>query len=234
MGDCLKFDCYYEMINGKSRFIGSSDTIMLSKEKGLETKQQGWFFASKHEHEFMKNTNPFVEEMLDSMGFELGYCTISFFYKDGLFYAFEAGFRLSGEHSYDYQQVHDNDSHLVDLICYHVGLPIPERQQRNNNIMMLSYNLYVRDESGDVVESVDTKELENMPNIKAVVHTVNKGSELEKDTPVKICMVNVVGENEASILESILAINEKVKVIGKKGEKKFFQPITTIEGFNRC
>ena len=228
MGDSLKFDCYYEIIDSKVFYIGSSDTLMLSSDKGMETKQQGWFFPSSREEEFKKNYSPIVEKMIESMGFEFGYCTISFFYKDGIFYAFETGFRLSGEHSYDYQRCTQGNDYMTDMLYYHLGLPLPPRSTSRTDVMMLSYNLFVNEPIDETIASLDMGDVVSEQQIKTITAYVHKGSTIEKDVPKKIAMCNIVGSNTESISECIRLINKSISIKGSNGQLNLYSPLEEL------
>jgi biotin carboxylase len=224
MGGALKFDCYYEIVDHKVSFIGSSDTLMLSIDKGMETKQQGWLFPSSCEEHFKKEFSPTVEKMIESMGFDFGYCTISFFYKDGDFFAFEAGFRFSGEHSYDYQRCTQGNDYMIDMLHYHLGLPLPPRSTNRNNLMMLSYNLYVNTPNEDIIKYVDLGDLASQQSIKTITTYVHAGTQIKKSVPTKVAMCNIVDKDKELISKSISLINESVCIKGIGGKLELFSP----------
>ena len=100
----IKFDVFYVIHQGVPYLIGTNDTVMCQGKKGYGTLQKAWLFPSIYEKEYMKECEGKVRNMLCGMNIDYGYITMSSFYKDHHFWFFECGFRLSGEHSYNFAE----------------------------------------------------------------------------------------------------------------------------------
>ena len=119
--DGVKIDVYYLIQDGNVLFIGSNDTVMYDNRYGNEIMQNAWTFPSKYETDYLNKIDGKAKKMIHDLGFIDGYATMSAFYKDGNFYFFEAGFRLSGEMSFNYYNVHTGIDYLKSMILYSVG-----------------------------------------------------------------------------------------------------------------
>ena len=146
------------------------------------------------------------------------------FFKDGDFFAFEAGFRFSGEHSYDYQRCTQGNDYMIDMLHYHLGLPLPPRSTNRNNLMMLSYNLYVNTPNEDIIKYVDLGDLASQQSIKTITTYVHAGTQIKKNVPTKVAMCNIVDKDKELISKSISLINESVCIKGIGGKLELFSP----------
>jgi len=230
MDGALKFDCYYEVVNNNPILIGTSDTLMLSTQKGMETMQKAWSFPSKHELEFINNVSTKVKKMIASLKFDFGYCTISFFYKNGTFYAFESGFRLSGEHSFNYQRITCGRDYLDDMIDYQMGNSVQPCVNTNCNDKMLVYNIYANICQNDSIQFVENeKELLQQDAIISIVKyfCVNMPSEISG--PIKVAMCSIKGRDNNEIADVIECINRYFVLKCMSGRRQIMIQLSSNE-----
>lgn len=230
MGNALKFDCYYEIIDGVPYLLGTSDTIMLSNLAGNETLQKAWSYPSKVENEYKELLADKVETMITDMNFSFGYCTISFFFNNASFYAFEAGFRLSGEHSFNYQIISQGNNYLDDMIDYSLGQPLIPREhtnKENNAIKMLTYNIYIDSIEGMVIDQIDCLEsIKCLNNVISTISYVYNGYVSSSSKPLKVAMCSIQGESAAEIWSVVEHIHKLIRVTTNLGIKHIINPLS--------
>lgn len=125
--DGIKFDVYYLIQYGKPILIGTSDTIMYGGK--CKILQKAWTFPSVYENLFLCEYDCRVKRMLDGLGIQNGYATLSAFYVKNSLCFFEAGFRLSGELSFNYYQAITGINYLDFMIDCALGQNVIRMKQ---------------------------------------------------------------------------------------------------------
>ncbi len=111
----VKFDAYYEIIDGHIELISTDDVINASKNGTDKVVQSGWMLPSIHQEAFRKKVDANMRKMIEHMEIKDGYIFFSGFAdKKSDFVFFECGFRLCGGHLYNY----------FPLMGYHNNLDI--------------------------------------------------------------------------------------------------------------
>lgn len=223
----VKFDCYYVINDSIIELLCTSDTLMHSKStKGHETIQKAWMIPSLFERSFRDKYDALFKNMIHHLGFENGYTSISCFYKEGVCYVFEAGFRLTGGHSFDYQYATSGSSYLHTMISYSLGLPIQQFIPPKHQSKALTYNLYISTQNTEKVRSVEGLEsLKDDKHFITVIPKVNIGTEIQPDKPTKFAMVTVLADSFDEVRSRIDLINKRIYV---KTESKVYYSDTTI------
>ena len=142
IGDGTKVDVYYYVKEGETRLLGTSDTIMCQRAEGSKVLQNAWPFPSSHEETYIREVDPAVRAMINGIGIDNCYLTISLFWRDGRFYCFEAGFRLSGEMSFNYYSAISGYDYLDDMIRFSVGdttMPLPKTDLKNTSFRSVEF-----------------------------------------------------------------------------------------------
>lgn len=121
--DGTKVDLYYYVKGGNIALLGTSDTIMCNGKSGAPILQKAWTFPSRYESQYVSEEDGKIRKMLHGIGLKNGYVTMSAFYRNDRFYFFEAGFRLSGELSYNYYDYISGINYIDTLLDYSLGLP---------------------------------------------------------------------------------------------------------------
>ena len=127
--DGIKVDFYYYVKDGKVYLLGTSDTVMCEGELGAPILQKAWVFPSRYDKQYILEDDEKIRKML--LGIEIinGYATMSAFYRNGKFYFFEAGFRLSGELSYNYYNHISGINYIDTLLDYSLGISNNEKYE---------------------------------------------------------------------------------------------------------
>lgn len=214
IGDGVKFDCSYYISDGNVHLIETCDTIMLSNHKGCETLQKAWTFPSKFEEEYIKNVDTKVKLMLSSLGMKCGIANISFFYRHGNFFVFEAGFRLGGGHSYHYQRNSDGIDYLSALIKFSLNEPyVVNEHISKNRGYSITYNIYTKILHGEVINSVHGEEIMKNSNcIVSYLPCLYNGFKVEINKPIRVGMCTIYSKDIKSIIDSVKEINNAIMV----------------------
>ena len=227
----IKFDVYYYVQNGHPYFIGSSDTIMCKGTQGAPILQKCWPFKSKYEEEYHQQVEENILKMLKGLNIKNAYATMSAFYVNGHFYFFEAGFRLSGEMSFNYQEANTGYNYIETMIRYAVSdidtEIYTEIQTQVKHCAVL--NFFVTD--GIVGELVGMKKLINNSNIYALNLYLKEGDEIINLTDVykKGAMITIICKNKKDLKNTIDWINENFDIIGINNESMIYEKVSISE-----
>ena len=96
---------------------------MCDGKSGAPILQKAWTFPSRYESQYVSEEDGKIRKMLHGIGLKNGDVTMSAFYRNDRFYFFEAGFRLSGELSYNYYDYISGINYIDTLLDYSLGLP---------------------------------------------------------------------------------------------------------------
>ena len=223
-----KVDVYYYVKKGEIRLLGTSDTIMCKGTYGSKVLQNAWPFPSHHETQYLKDVDSVVQAMIRGIGIDNCYLTISFFWRNGEFYCFEAGFRLSGEMSFNYYSAISGYDYLDDMIRFSLGdegTPLPVEQPKNLKCVIL--NFYSLD--GIIGMITGIKEINQLPEVFDFLPYCEKGESIENKTRVlkKIGMCTLVAESSDSLCKSVDAVNASFKVLSQEGKDLIYERLSS-------
>lgn len=213
--DGMKFDSAYYIENSKSHLIETCDTVMLHREKGSEKVQNAWTYPSKHEQEYVEKVDGAVRRMLDSLNMPCGVANISFFYRDGIFYIFETGFRLGGGHSFDYQRASGGVDYLEKMleyavrgICSDIKIELP-----HDRGYALTYNVYVEPSfSGEIDEIKGLDTIRKQSGLITFVQMTQTGDSVEKGNPFMLMKCTWHSSTLNHIIDHVNEVNKIVRV----------------------
>lgn len=175
----VKFDAYYEIVDGKIQLISTDDVINATENGSEKVVQSGWMLPSIHQEAFKKKVDPYMQKMIAHMGIKDGYIFFSGFAdKNSNFAFFECGFRLCGGHLYNYFPLmgfHNN----LDIFILHAltgSSKEAKKQSCNNpNLKCVTVNLYAK---AGVVKSIEGWEkIKLMPDCKFALQYAHIGQE---------------------------------------------------------
>lgn len=215
ISDGMKFDSAYYIENGKSHLIETCDTVMLHREKGSETVQNAWTYPSKHEKEYIEKVDSAVRRMLDSLDMPCGVANISFFYRNGIFYIFETGFRLGGGHSFDYQRASGGVDYLEKMLEYAVsGRCIDTKiELPDDRGYALTYNVYVESSfSGKIEEIKGLDTVREQSGLITFVQMTQTGDTVEKGVPFMLMKCTWHSSTINQIIDHVNEVNKIVRV----------------------
>lgn len=231
IGDGVKFDCSYAIVEGEPLLIETCDTTMLSKKKGYETLQKAWTFPSCHEQEYLEKVDGSVKAMLKNMGMKYGVANISFFYRNGDFYVFETGFRLGGGHSFDYQRMTGGIDYLEMLINYASGETVATNKEIiKDRGVAVTYNIYLEAKVGETLEVLEGEDdVRKMPGLATFVKYMYNGQVWNNEKPRKILMCTICASNVSELSTKVDYINSHLRVKTPNGVYPILGELTKEE-----
>lgn len=228
INDGIKFNCMYEMHNGKIDYIDSCDTIMLSSDRGKEVLQKAWVLPSCFSHQFKEKYDFKFRKMLkEGIGMRDGYCDISCFYRGGELMVFEAGFRLTGEHSFDYQKEKYGRNHLETIIYNAMNQTITDDViDVKPDLKSIIYNVFFMCPEGEILdEIVGIDPFKISENVITIVQQQFKGF-CFTNKPVKLLMFNVCADDIGIIKKLVNKINTSIRITTLSG--KYYTPYLVL------
>lgn len=231
INDGVKVDVYYYVKDNEITFLGSSDTIMCKGDLGAKILQKAWPFKSKYEKDYLKQVDGKVRDMFNGLAINNAYATMSMFYRNGNFYFFEAGFRLSGEMSYHYYEKIAGINYLDSMIKHSMGYKDTAvyKEEYNTNTHCIVLNFFGLD--GVVVHINGLDELRQNKNIYDIQLYVNKNDVIENSTNVfnKIAMFTIAATSYEDMVATVNAVNNRFDVFGKNGESLVYERVSEHE-----
>lgn len=206
--DGIKFDIYYFVINGKVTLLGTSDTIMCEGTDAAPILQKAWVFPSVYENLYLEELDIKARKMLLGLGIENGYATISAFYRNQQFYFFEAGFRLSGEMSFNYYNAFSGINYVDLLLDFSLGIKLV--QTLNDAVKNKEYSVILNFFGKDgYIEDIS---LPNSVECKSLIATnlyVKRGDKIHNTTNVlnKVAMFTFYSSSQNQLIEDIDYVN---------------------------
>lgn len=232
--DGIKVDVYYYVKDNRITFLGSSDTVMCKGDLGAKILQKAWPFKSKYEHDYLKQVDGKVRDMFKGLAINNAYATMSMFYRNGDFYFFEAGFRLSGEMSYHYYEKIAGINYLDSMIKLSMRYNDPTvfKEVHNSNNHCIVLNFFGLDGYVDSIKGLE--ELKQNDSIYDIQLYVSKDDVIENSTNVfkKIAMFTIVAASFEDMVATVNAINNTFDVFDKNGESLVYERVSEQELYN--
>ena len=213
--DGIKVDVYYYVHDKTITFLGSSDTIMCEGTEGARILQKGWVYSSHFEKLYIETADFKVREMLRFLNLKNCYVTMSAFCEEDKFLFFEAGFRLSGEFSFDYYQSLTGVNYLDCIIQYSLGDNSVSRTFVDANdlcpLYAVTLNYFCKD--GHIACITPEESLNSIPNTKAYIY-VKAGDDVSNPTAVykKAIMCTLVEKDRSKLKELVRKVNQTVTI----------------------
>ena len=229
--DGTKFDVYYYVQNGRVSFLGSSDTIMCKGEKGAKILQKCWPFRSKYENSYRKSVEPNVKKMFEGLGIRNAYVTMSAFYVNGKFNFFEAGFRLSGELSFNYQEAISGINYIDTMLKFSMkendDTVYYDLDGCNKHSAVL--NFFVVDGEVNRIKGFDM--INDLPAVYSARLYTKEGDVISNNTNVfkKGAMVTVIADSHESLIDTISDVNNNLDITDVEGKSLIYERVTERE-----
>ena len=162
----VKFDAYYEIVDGHIELVSTDDVINAPSNGTSKVVQSGWILPSIHQDAFLKKIDLKMKKMIAHMGINNGYIFFSGFAdKNSEFTFFECGFRLCGGHLYNYFPLIGHYNNL-DIFILHALTGNTKNVIRtaygNPNIKCATVNLYAK--AGTVKSISGWEKIKQMPD----------------------------------------------------------------------
>ena len=227
IGDGIKVDVYYYVKEGDIRLLGTSDTIMCKRTEGSKVLQNAWPFPSKHEEAYIKDVDPAVQAMLSGIGIDNCYLTISLFWREGHFYCFETGFRLSGEMSFNYYSAVSGYDYLDDMIKFSVGdTTMPLTGKDLNPLCSVVLNFYSLDGIIGKIEGEDI--VAAIPEVCDFLVYGEPGMIIKNNSTVfkKIAMCTLASPSKEELLKAVDRVNSAFHIISTDGKEMIYERLS--------
>lgn len=224
ISDGIKVDFYYYALSGVITLLATSDTIMCDGISAAPILQKAWVFPSKYENEYLMNIDGKVKTMLRELGIDNGYITISSFYRAGNFYFFEAGFRLSGEMSFNFYYNISGHNYIDMLIDFALNNPnsthLHECLGAGSHSVIL--NFFVRD---GVVDKLNIPD--NVPALIASNIYVKQNDRIVNSTNVlkKSAMFTLYSSDYGELLKGVNQLNQQFSITDINGKDLIYEKV---------
>lgn len=229
--DGTKFDVYYYVQDGRVCFLGSSDTIMCKGEKGAKILQKCWPFRSKYEDAYRQSVEPNIKKMFEGLCIRNTYATMSAFYVDGKFYFFEAGFRLSGEMSFDFQAAISGVNYIDTMLKFSTkendDTVYNDLDGSNKHSVVL--NFFVEDGKVNRIKGFDA--ISNLSNVYSARLYTKEDDIISNSTNVfkKGAMVTIIADSHESLIDTINEVNNSFDITDVEGKSLIYERVTEKE-----
>ena len=222
--DGIKVDSYYYVKDSDISLLGISDTVMCTGTAGAPILQKAWTFPCASQDSYMKNLDPKVRKMISGIGIKDGYITLSAFYCDGEYYMFEAGFRLSGEHSYHYYNKLSGVNYIDDMIDFALQ---NERTSEFKEFLTFEdrplstiLNIFGLDGKIGTILKPDVPEVDVIQE-----YYVKEGETVANSTDVfkKIAMMTIFAQDREQMAHSIRRVNDGLAITSEDGSDMIYE-----------
>lgn len=169
--------------------------------------------------------------MIQGINIKNCYITMSAFYKDKNFYFFEAGFRLSGDLSFNYYWACSGINYLKTMILQSLN-------ENNKDQFIDIYNLPEKKSAilnyfckNGVIKNFNVPDTTDIKEIIAKNIYAKSGETILNETNVfkKIAMLTIVSENTKELTSIIEKVNNKVVVTDNNGNDLIYERLSSEE-----
>ncbi len=216
-----KFDCYYVINNSHVDLMCTTDTVMYSGfDKGFEKIQKAWLYPSRHEKAFIRDYHPKFVKMIESLHMENGYTSISCFYRNKECLVFEAGFRLTGGQSFNYQNAVTGSDYLESMINYSLGLPVENYKHPSNTRKAITFHLYGIVQQEETIKDIaGLEDVYEITNVISVIPHVLIGQRLNTNEPIKLLSITILYDDVKEAVGTIDLLVESFYLITRSDNK---------------
>lgn len=227
----LEFTVYYTVINGKCRLSAMGDKYLNREQTDLTPLPEAFLFPSVYLERYIKDENPKVERMINSLNIQNGLIFIQGVTDGNTFAVFEAGLRINGSKMYDIV------SRINGINAMHMLVDYALTGTTNENIDLedpyfsgkhVAY-LYLLNKGGQIEKTEGLKEAAAVNGlVEMKVHyrvgdTVPRSGTL-KQRHMRFCLLcDSMEELKASIEE----IQDNIKVLGVDGHNMLLRKFDT-------
>lgn len=227
--DGIKVDFYYYVKDSQVYLLGTSDTVMCEGDLGAPILQKAWVFPSRYEKQYISEEDEKIRQMLSGIEISNGYATMSAFYRNGKFYFFESGFRLSGELSYNYYNHISGINYIDTLLDYSLGISNNDKYEDyhrlNNKTKSVILNYFG---VNGHVEKINKPENLITDTYKVIAdYYIKEGDYIDNKTNVfkKIAMYTIFSDNGIALEDTIRYINSNVQILDSNGVDLIYERV---------
>ena len=226
-----KIDVYYEIIDGQITLL-STDSVINAKKNGYERVVQSAWYLPSHVHALiLEKADGALRNMIRQLGIMNGYLFISGFEFHGELMFFEAGFRLGGEHIYNYleQLGHIN---CLDVFIYHAltGSAATLKRSFNNASKLKCMNINLYANAGILAKLEGIEQIRAMDNCRFALVTGHVGQKCTDDAAIlsKLGMFYFCSEDPNELKHDTEAAYSLLRIEDTDGNDMLYDRIDTF------
>jgi len=227
-----KVDMYYSILEGEITLLSTGSSFLSDKNGHERVVQIGWYLPSHVHNLLVKEIDPAMKEMIKDLGIKNGYIFISGFERNKEFVFFEAGFRLSGGHLYNYFEAL-GQANLLDIFIYHAltgsTKDVPRNVNGNNALKCMTVNIYANDGTISCIEGM--KEIELFDDCYCALTPGRVGKKCEKNGAIlpKIAMYYFCSTDPQKLEEDTKKAYELLRIEDEQGNDMIYDRIETLD-----
>ena len=232
ISDGTKFDVTYAICNGKIQLLTTCDTINAKENGFTKVVQSGWLYPSKYEDIYLSNIDSAMKKMIRNMRINNGIIWFSGFTRiiqDKIHFSFfEAGFRLGGEHMYQYVYQRDRFNPLDILILHALtgGVKDIKYHHSNSDLKCLTLNYYAK--NGTIKEINGLKDIRKIKDCTFILEAGHIGQECNSTKAIlpKITMIHLCNSDPERLSKDTEKTNRLYSLINEEGKDIVYDRIS--------
>lgn len=225
-----KIDVYYDIRGGEITLL-STDSVINAKKNGYQRVVQSAWYLPSHAHALIvQKADPALRKLINNLGIKDGFLFISGFEENGELAFFEAGFRLGGEHLYNYHELLGYVNSL-DVFIYHAltgsAANVKPSDKKNNDLKCMNINLYA---NGGIVKSIDgIDQIAQMEDCKFALVSGRIGQECKDDKAIlsKLGMFYFCNEDAQKLKQDTEKAYSLLQIVDTAGNDMLHDKIDT-------
>lgn len=204
--DATEVDAYYMIMDGKITLMTTDDIVKPESQDDGKVIQSVWLCPMQQEKAFLETEDENLRCMIRNMGIQNGCIFFSGFVNEAKeFVWFECGFRMWGEHEYEYVARRGMCNYL-DIFIVHAltgSTDLVVMEEGNPKLKSAAINFYSR--AGVLNEITGMDEIRRMEDCYLSIVSGRIGSEYSDDRAIltKLALVGFCHESEARLRDDL-------------------------------
>lgn len=229
--DCEDMFAYYTFKSGEVYLSAIADRITTRSQGGFSSVCIGALYPSKHTEVFSKTVHPRLMSMFKGIGIQNGVLNLQFFVRNGVFYAYDPGFRLQGEAPHIHIKAINGFDHREMLITFALTGAMGNDDLSVANDFRFrgktACTLWILLKSGTIgaVEGLDS--LRNDPLVVEIIERFKAGDHVteemignERQVFARIYLVADRGED---LYDKVVTLEQQIRVYDDAGKDMIVQ-----------
>lgn len=226
--NATEVDAYYMVIDGKITLMTTDDIIKPQDKQDDKVIQSVWLCPMQQEDLFLKKVDEKLQHMIRSMHVENGCIFFSGFVTEKQEYVFfECGFRLWGEHEYDYVARRGMCNYL-DIFIVHAltgSCATVKMQEGNPRLKSAAINFYST--AGELAEISGVDQIMQMEDCYLCIVSGKVGSVYTDDQAIlsKLALVGFCNTSAEKLSEDVAKAYHYFKAASTQGKDMVYDRI---------
>ena len=220
--DCDDMFAYYTIVDGEPILSAIADRITTKNQGSASPVCIGAIYPSKYAKDFKSKVDSKIVSLIKSLNIKFGVLNIQFFVRDGVFHAYDPGFRLQGEGPHLHvKQITGFDQRKM-LIDFALGIKdnLGEASVLNKISNKKAFTLWVLCRAGNIKKISGIDELNKNSIIFSIIQRFKIGDSItsdmignERQVFARIYFESI---NWIDIIESIKFVKSNLEVLDEK------------------